>query len=228
MNAYEHLVAAWQQDFATAPSPAFRRIATGDLDRRHYAAVLRQIFHHARENPQLQALATVRFRGDQRRMISLFYRHATSEVGHDELALRDLETLGVDLQDIRTERPLPATFALLASAFYMVEHHDPVGYLGYLFHLEYTPVQVGTRYMDALAGAGIPRAAMGFLEEHAKIDVAHCRLLERYCAELVRTPEQLDTVLFMRRTCSELYARMLEQAMATVDGVAELHAGSQS
>jgi pyrroloquinoline quinone (PQQ) biosynthesis protein C len=224
MDAHRELVTAWHQRLPhMARSPAFQKIAGGGITTPEYAAMLRQIFHHARENPQIQALATARFRGNDRQMVRAFLGHACSEIGHDELALRDLEALGEDVRAIRTERPLPATFALLASVFYMIEHHDPAGYLGYLFHLEFTPVQLGRGYMEALERSGIPRAAMGFLEEHASVDVAHCRLMERYCAELIRTSAQLDAALYMQRLTAELYARMLEQALASAadrEGVA--------
>ncbi|MEN7344263.1 MAG: hypothetical protein AAAFM81_15030, partial [Pseudomonadota bacterium] len=46
-----------------------RRMTADELGPAHYQAILRQIFHHARENPQIQALATVYFRGPQRDMV---------------------------------------------------------------------------------------------------------------------------------------------------------------
>jgi pyrroloquinoline quinone (PQQ) biosynthesis protein C len=214
MNAYQHLVDAWNEySAAMTRSDAFELVSSGRITRDQYAAILRQIFHQARENPQIQALVTARFRGEDRLLVKTFLRHATSEVGHDELALQDIEALGGDVSRIRKERPMPATFALLASVFYMIEHHDPVAYLGYLFHLEYTPVQLGSRYMEALERCGIPRAAMTFLEEHAAVDVSHCKLIQLYCDKLIRTPEQLESVLFMQRVTAQGYSKMLDEAI---------------
>jgi len=71
-------------------SPAMRRFLDGQIGIAHYKWMLRQIFHQVRENPQIQALATVSFRGAQRHVIRKFYIHATSEIGHDQLALNDL------------------------------------------------------------------------------------------------------------------------------------------
>lgn len=223
MDAHRALVETWNACHARLnQSAVFRKMAAGTLTRREYAAILRQIFHHARENPQLQALATARFRGEQRGLVKMFCKHAIAEVGHDQLALNDLAALGEDVGEIPFERPLPATFALLASAFHMIEHHNPVAYVGYLFHLEYTPVQVGARSMDALAACGIPREAMGFLAEHAHADVAHCRLLRHYADQLVRTEADLADVLYMQRITAEGYERMLEQAVETADAWDEL------
>jgi pyrroloquinoline quinone (PQQ) biosynthesis protein C len=214
MRPYDALVSDWNAGRARmAESPVFRRMADGTLTRQEYGAILRQIFHHARENPQLQALVTARFRGEQRRLVSAFCRHAISEVGHDELALADLAALGEDVSRIPDERPLPATFALLASAFHMVEHHRAVAYVGYLFQLEYTPVQIGPQVMASLERCGIPRTAMSFIEEHARVDVSHCQLIRNYVEQLLRTPADLDDALYLRRITADGYLRMLEQAV---------------
>jgi len=222
------LVQSWNETQAQlANTSALRLAREGRLTRVQYAAVLRQIFHQARENPQIQALATVRFRGHQRAMVSTFYRHAISEVGHDQLALDDIAALGFSTEGIAEERPLASTFALTGTIFHQIEHHDVIGYLGYLFHLEYTPTQVGPAFMEMLAMSGIPREAMGFIDEHAKVDIAHCKLMERYLRELVTTQDELDAVLYMQRATAQLYARMLDEAVASADSLSwvELESG---
>lgn len=210
--------AAWQP-VATAfmNSQPLRRIAAGDITVAHYQAIMRQIFHHARENPQLQALATVYFRGPQRQAIRKFYQHAISEIGHDQLALNDLQTLGVDVSAIPYERPLPATSALLGYAFYQVQNLNPVGYLGYLFFLEFLPTQQGSGIMQRLESLGIPHAAMTFLEDHTRIDVGHNKMMESYLELLVKTEADFDAVVYAMRTTGRLYAAMLQDALEQVD-----------
>ena len=144
----------------------------------HYKSVLRQIFHHTRENPQLQSLSTVYFRGHQREVIRRFYRHATSEIGHDQLALNDYRALGGDAALVPYENPLPATLALLGYGFYEVYNRNPLAYLGYLFFLEFTPTSTGNGVMEALKAVGVPDRAMTFLKDHTLIDVSHNRLME--------------------------------------------------
>lgn len=214
MNAYLSLVAAWHENLGiTRGSRAFTLLGSGELTRRQYAAMLRQVFHCVRDNPQMVALATNRFRGEQRTMVKKFLRHAASEVGHDELALQDMAAVGEDISGVPFERPQPATFALIASVFHTVEHHEPVAILGYMFHLEYTATQLGGGYIAALTKAGFPPESMTFLAEHAEVDVAHCKLIEEYCEVLLRTPEQLQAALYVQRLTAELYASMLDQAI---------------
>lgn len=213
---------AWQAVAAAfMNSRPVQRIIAGDITIEHYQSILRQIFHHTRENPQIQALATVYFRGEQRRAIRKFYQHAISEIGHDQLALNDLKALGVDVSAIPYERPLPATTAMLGYAFYQIQNLNPVGYLGYLYFLEFLPTQQGGEIMAILERLGVPRAAMSFLEDHTRIDVGHNKMMESYLEMLVRTEADFDSVVYALRTTGRLYAAMVQDALEQVDAPQE-------
>jgi hypothetical protein len=162
-------------------------------------------------------LVAVFFRGNQRQMVKRFFQHATSEIGHDQLALNDLKVLGEDVSRISCERPLPATVALLGYAFYQVQHLNPLGYLGYLFHLEFTPTQNGGAYMQMLEKIGIPREAMTFLHDHSTIDRGHNKLMETYVQELIRTKEDVDAVVYAMRVTGKLYDDMIQAAFEQAD-----------
>jgi hypothetical protein len=198
-------------------SSPMQRVLSRSIGIEHYKSFLRQIFHHTRENPQLQTLATAYFRGSQRAVIKRFFKHATSEIGHDQLALNDLSSLGVDTSSIPTENPLPATMALISFPFYQIQFHDPVGYLGYLFFLEYTPTTQGRSYMEALQLAGIPPEAMSFIKEHATVDVSHNKLMETYVSDLVKSDDQMQTMVYAMNVTGALYASMIQGAFDDAD-----------
>ena len=65
-------------------------LAQGRITLDQYKSVLREIYHYSKEDPQIQALATVYFRGDDRGTVKMFLKHAISEIGHDRMALADL------------------------------------------------------------------------------------------------------------------------------------------
>ena len=163
-------------------SPAMRRLASGAMTAAHYKSYLRQTYHYTRDNPQIQALATVYFRGADRTSVRMFYKHASSEIGHDEMALNDLKALGENPGAIRGENPLPETVALNAFVFYQIYNRNPVGYLGYLFFLEFLPTASGAAYMAMLEHAGVPREAMSFLLEHAPALRGSCAATDRRSA----------------------------------------------
>ena len=200
MNAFESVIQAFEIERATfLNSLAIQRLMSGKLGVPHYGQVMRQIFHQARENPQLQALATVRFRGARRAAIGLFYRHAVSEIGHDELALADYAACGGDPAPVRIENPHPATSAVTGFAFHQIYNMNPVGYLGYLFFLEFLPTSVGNGMMAKLREAGVPDNAFTFLQDHVTVDVGHNKAMERYCELAILDSADLVSAIYALR-----------------------------
>ena len=194
-------------------SPAMHALAEARVTLNQYKSVLREIYHYAKEDPQIQALATVYFRGEDRDTVKMFLKHAISEIGHDRMALADLSALGEDVSQIPLTNPLPATIALTAFPFYQIQYANPVGYLGYLYFLEHMPTAAGAAYANALVAAGVPTTAMTFLHEHMTVDVAHNKLMEEYVSRLVRTEADLAAVKYALTVTAELYAAMLASAI---------------
>lgn len=194
-------------------SRAIQTLMSGEATAQQYCAILKQIYFQARENPQIQAFATAHFRGTQRDSVRRFLQHATAEIGHDQLARDDLEALGVDTRTLPSQSPAPTTIALTSFAYYQTSHLNPVGYLGYLFFLEFMPTSAGEAYASRLADSGVPPEAMTFLLEHAHVDVAHNRLMEKYIETLVITDADIQSVCYAIQVTGDLYARMLDQAM---------------
>ncbi len=222
MNTVSELQRAFKAVLAKFMSnPGVNRVFEGSLEVDHYASYLQQVFHHTRENPQIQALATVYFRGHQRAAIKRFFRHASSEIGHEQLALGDLEALGVDTTTLPFENPLPETSALISFPFYQIHNLNPVGYLGYLYFLEFLPTGSGGSAMEAFGRAGVPRDAMSFLYDHSTIDLAHNQLMEGYIKTLITTERELNSVIYAMRVTGTLYGRMIEAAFAHADSPAE-------
>ena len=131
-------------------SSAIMRAGSGKLSVEQYRSYLKQVYFYVRENPQLQALATIYFRGRQRDMVKSFYAHASSEIGHEQLALNDYVTLGGDASLVPYQNPLPATTALTSFAFYQIYNQNPLGYLGYLYFLEFIPTRSGGEFSKFL------------------------------------------------------------------------------
>jgi|HubBroStandDraft_1064217.scaffolds.fasta_scaffold24840_3 pyrroloquinoline quinone (PQQ) biosynthesis protein C len=218
MNVSEAIADEFRDTMTTFEgSSAMTMLGCGTLTLAHYKAVLRETYHYAKEDPQIQALATVYFRGQDRDTVKMFLKHATSEVGHDRMALEDLKTLGQDVSAIPSSLPLPTTIALTAFPFYQVQYHNPIGYLGYLYFLEHMPTQAGAGYMTALRAAGVPKEAMTFFTEHMTVDIAHNNLMREYLRRLVRTEADLSAVTYAIRVTGHLYGEMLAGAIRSTE-----------
>lgn len=218
MSAIERLEEGWRDVEAEfMSSRPMRRLAEGRIGIDHYAAYLRETYFYTREDPQKQAAATAYFRGVDRQMVKHFLRHALSEVGHDQMALDDLATLGFDTQAIPNENPLPATIAMTGFAYYAIQYRRPVAYLGWIYFLEFLPTSSGDGIAASLRQLGVPEGAMTFLDEHRSVDVQHNKLMRLYVDQMVRTPEDLSEVVYTMSVTGKLFANMLEGAFEAAD-----------
>ncbi len=194
-------------------SPPMTHLASGKMTVDEYRSILKQVYYYVRENPQLQALAAVYFRGRQRDLVKTFFQHAVSEIGHEQLALNDFQTLGGDPADVPYKNPLPATSALTSYAFYQIYNLNPVGYIGYLFFLEFVPTQAGPILTEHFHASGVKDNALTFLRDHIEIDQAHNRLMERYADLLMQGAEEMDCAEYAMKATCHLYEQMLSSAI---------------
>ena len=199
----------------------FRRLQTGSLTLPHYKALLREIYFNTRENPQTFALMAAHLKGNKRDLSPRIFRHCLAEYGHHNMALGDLRNLGTNVTNIPLERPLPTTEALIAFAVYQVQHSNPVGYLGYIYHMEMLPAGRGGEFLKSLEAIGVPLEAMAFLEEHAKVDVTHTKWLEDYLRVAIETEDDYQAVIHVIRGSCRLHGLMFQGILdAVADGEA--------
>jgi hypothetical protein len=128
-----------------------------------------------------------------------------------------MRELGVSVDALPFQNPLPETTALIAFPFYQIHNLNPVGYLGYLYFLEFLPTGNGGELMDALERSGVPRRAMRFLQDHSTLDVAHNRLMESYVETLITNERELASAIYAMRVTGNLYARMIEAAFLSAE-----------
>jgi pyrroloquinoline quinone (PQQ) biosynthesis protein C len=210
---FPQIIEAWAKSAKVLnDTPWMRRLSSGDLALHHYKGYLQETYHHAGINPQIQAFCTMFLKGNPRTSVGQFFKHATSEIGHDLLALTDLQILGVDTKKVVNSKPLPATLAFNAFATHYIQFHHPIGYLGYLFHLEFLPTQSGHTYLEKLAKLGVPNEAMTFIHEHATVDIAHNKLMECYIEDLIKTDEDLAHVIYTAQSSCALHGNMIAAA----------------
>lgn len=210
----EELLEAFQpikQDFLS--SKPIMDLAKGSMTALQYRAILREQYHQVREHPQFHTALTTKFAGKKRNYVKAFFDHASAEYGHEQLALNDYVTLGGDASFVPYENPLPATSALLAFGHYQINQLNPVGYLGYVFFLEFIPTSTGGSLIDMLKKIGVGENAMSFIRDHAEVDVHHNRLMERYVDGLITSDADFAAVVYSLQTTGNLYLKMMSDAM---------------
>ncbi len=217
-NKYETIHSHWVEEFKKVAShKGVSRFARGEISTPHYVSLLREIFFYVRENAPIQASFTIHLRGEDKKIIGSMLRHAYSESGADELILHDLRALGFNTDGIESTRPLPATTSLIAYAYYQAHFVKPIGYLGILFNKEFTFLSISKDFIQQFSRIGIPEEAISFLEDHAHVDIAHQKLLEKYIEVMVRTEDDIQEIKYAISVSIERWSEMLNAAIARGD-----------
>ncbi|MEU3985172.1 iron-containing redox enzyme family protein [Streptomyces sp. NPDC026672] len=139
-----------------------------------------------------------------------FRAHAERERGHDDWLLADLTALGGERAAATAvdRQPPPSVARLVGAQYYWVEHHHPVALLGHVAVLEgHAPAP---RLAERIIAAGVPRAAVRTVRDHAELDGDHVAVLHDLLDALPLTPA--------------LRYAVTASALHTVDGLTELFA----
>lgn len=190
--------------------PFFRMLAEGTLRLEHYRGFLRETYYNTVQNPKNMALFFAHLRSDQPDVQAKFLKHTAMEIGHDRMALDDLEFLGGDADEARNGRALPSTEALAAFIVFQIQHRNPLAFLGYLYHLEALPVHFGKAAMASMGALAIPVEATTFLREHAEADPVHVKWNREYLETFIRTEADQEAVLYGLRGTCELHGLMFQ------------------
>ncbi|MGE0715701.1 MAG: iron-containing redox enzyme family protein [Alphaproteobacteria bacterium] len=198
-------------------SPTMRRLQGCNILRDHYASYLRETYFYTRENAQLQAMCTAFFKSAQRDMVKSFLRHASSEVGHEKLALADLDVLGYETQGLAEDEPLESTILFTAFPHYAIIHRSEISYLGYLYFLEHLPTSVGESIAKTLTDIGIPVSAMSFLREHQSVDIGHNKMMKHYISSFILSENDLYEFTYCLSVVGHSFEYMLSGAFRAAD-----------
>jgi hypothetical protein len=131
-----------------------------------------------------------------RKLINEFY---CEELGHDELLLKSLESIGLERNSLFNSVPLPGTLAL-CNALSFWARHDPLFFFTTLGPLEGRDVEVDSFVVGARA-KGLPDGFVGPIEAHANINknAAH-GLLTRDIFDSIPAISHADADRIMRQT----------------------------
>lgn len=209
----------WKTSFAEIAQEDFlRSLGEGRLTLDQYKGFLRETYHNTSFNPRLGSLFHAHVSEGKSSLMAKFLKHNASEVGHNELALDDLEALGVDIALIKAGRPLVETEALAAFTAFQIQFRNPLTYLGYLYHLEALALEAGEMAVASLSGLGIPAGAFTFLREHSEVDAAHLQFNRDYIDNLAEEKEDLEAILWGMRGVCRLYGNMLQAILENTAG----------
>lgn len=141
--------------------------------------------------------------------------HIAEERDHDQWLLADLAALGCDPRTPVAEQPSPVVARLVGAQYYWVEHYHPVALLGYIAVMEDNAPALGLGEW-IVRTAGIPRAAVRTVREHAELDGGHTDTVLDLLGALPLTQSQASAVavsgLYTAEALMGLFAHVVRAA----------------
>jgi thiaminase len=174
-------------------------------DKAIYGAFLAQTYHYVNHSTRLLALAASRFQSSEERIHRRFIKHATEEMSHEILALRDLKNLGLSLDSYHE---FPSTRAFYQTQYYMIEHVSPWSFWGYILMLEGLALTEGAWLFQEIEQHHGEKAG-SFVKVHAIEDVGHMAEAEQALSHL--PDSQRPLVREQIANSCFYYGAMLEQ-----------------
>jgi len=161
-----------------------------------YALYLTQVYHYASHTARNQALVAVNPNNRDIHYMQFCLEHALEETGHELMALHDLRSLGVVINDPEKEMPpaLPSTQLLIAYLYRVAMHENPVQRLGYSFWAE-TSYGYIRDFMDNLSNnMQLDKKQMTFFYNHSTIDDKHAKDVEKILLHICKTEDDWKAV----------------------------------
>lgn len=146
---------------------ALRRVSWSDSY--VYANYLAQTYFYVNHSEKFLALAAALFPNEDRALMRRFFKHLGEESAHDQLLLKDIQSLGYRIEDFSEN---PETRIFWETQYFKIEHVDPAALLGYIYLLEDLACDICpelTRLLIPLYG----EAAVRFLKLHGEEDPDH-------------------------------------------------------
>lgn len=209
-NLQGALKAKWEEIFAR--SSFLRTALDGRMTAELYAAYMGQTYHYTRHNPRNQALVVAAHEGLPHRYAAFCLKHAREELGHEDLAKSDIESLGGGFGfDPDRVVPLDSTQTLIDYLADVSSSGSPYRRLGYSYWAESCYEFIGP-VIDAVASTlDLGEDQMRFFISHAEIDTKHAEEVRKVIREHCRSASDYEELKEVMVRSLELTARMFDE-----------------
>ena len=217
MNVYQKLLVATETERnALQRLPIIQAAAMGEVSLDAYIAFLTEAYHHVKHTTPLLMSCGGRLPGKYEWLRTAVAEYIEEEVGHQEWILGDIKVCGGDPEAVRNGTPRVATELMVAYAYDTIQRGNPIGFLGMVFVLEGTSVQLAHLAAKGLRDAlGLPEQAFTYLTSHGTLDVSHIQYFESL---VNRLDSQADRDAIAR--CARVFYRLYGDIFCQLGGEA--------
>ncbi|MBU0860150.1 MAG: AMP-binding protein, partial [Alphaproteobacteria bacterium] len=181
----------------------------GDINRETYIAYLTEAYHHVRHTVRFLMAMGVRLPEEKKWLHDAISEYIEEEKGHEEWILNDIAAAGGDKEAARMATPNLETQVLIAYNYDYIARKNPVGFLGMVFMLESTSIQIANNGADAVRSKlGLPKSAFTYLYSHGALDMEHMKFFEK-TVNMVRDPDDQAAIIEVASNTFRLFAGVM-------------------
>lgn len=189
--------------------PQLMEALKGNISRDTYIAYLTEAFHHVRHTVRFMMAMGVNLPESKKWLHDAIAEYIEEEKGHEEWILNDIAAAGGDKEAARNAAPNLETQVLVAYNYDYIARKNPVGFLGMVFMLESTSIQIANNGADAVkAKLGLPQTAFTYLYSHGTLDIEHLKFYENLVNQ-VTDPVDQAAIIEVAQNTFRLFANVL-------------------
>lgn len=156
-------------------------------DPKMVAMYLTQVYHYAVHTPRHQALVGVNEANNNVKYMQYCFEHALEETGHELMALKDIQSLGFQIDAKNMPGKLPSTDLLIAFLYQEAKGPNPIHHLGYGFWSENACPYVTSFMENLMEVIGLNRNQLTFYSSHVTIDESHAKEVREIISYVAKT-----------------------------------------
>lgn len=170
-----------------------------------------ETYFYVRENAKNQAAVVLRLDDSRADYARYCLKHASEENGHEQMCLHDLRSVGISVDNIAKNRPLPSTAGFIGFLYTWAAFGNPVGRLGYSYYAEGAHLHMQEAMGQVKKQYGLGDSNMTFFVAHAVIDEKHFSEVKEAIAKFCVTDQDWADVAYVIECTGTLSAQMLEE-----------------
>ena len=189
-------------------SPLIASALKGELSMDEYVSFLAQAYHHVKHTTPLLMAVGSRIPESQEWLRDKIAHYIEEEVGHQEWILNDIRHCGSDAEAVRASMPSLPVELMIGYIWDFVCRRNPVGFLGMVYVLEGTSVNVATHAADKIRESlNLSKNCFSYLYSHGSLDIEHIDFFEGIVNRIEDAQNQAD-IIHVARVIFKLYAEM--------------------
>ncbi|WP_354623127.1 AMP-binding protein [Psychromonas sp. MME2] len=193
--------------------PIFAACQRGEISLQSYYAFLTQAYHHVKHTVPLLMACGSRLSENYEWLRSALAQYIEEEKGHHEWILNDINACGFDAKLVRNNQGTGKVGSgielMVAYLYHQIDRKNPLAFLGMVWVLEGTSVNVGGKIAELVQQKlNLPDAAMSYLTSHSTLDQEHIKLFASLVNKISDKADQ-QAIIDGANMVFKLYSQML-------------------